>query len=147
MGDRVFYPRTVSAALSYRTTTTGGSHKKSQQAAIKGPRAADVNVNKWQAQRKGRGKKGRHSTQLGGGAIHSCGAYVGVARVDDVIAGTALPPGLGACEAQPLRFAKALMLIKLIASTCQRQQGQTLRKVGILLLFVEDLHGLTAQNE
>lgn len=72
---------------------------------------------------------------------------MGVARVDDVIVGTALPAGLGACEAQPLRFAKALMLIKLIASTCQRQQGQTLRKVGILLLFVEDLHGLTAQNE
>lgn len=85
------------------------------------------------------------------GAIHSCGARV--ATLDDVIVGTAasgVPPGLGACEAQPLRFAKALMLIKLIASTCQRQTGRRtdrLRKVGILLLFVEDLHWLTAQNE
>lgn len=67
MGDRVFYPRTVSAALPYRTTTTtGGSHKKSQQAAIKGPRAADVNVNKWQAQRGERGKRADTARSCGG---------------------------------------------------------------------------------
>lgn len=83
-------------------------------------------MNKWQAQR-GEREKGQlqYIVGEGGGGLYIAVGYMWGCHCGRRDRSLVLPAGLGACEAQPLRFAKALMLIKLIASTCQRQKGQT----------------------